>query len=209
MWKYKNIIIFWFVFSALWGIYRLFAFPEFFSEVVAKPIIWLGVTLYFLSKSVIPASVAQDLKINYSQTKPIWKVLFLPAVFIVLYFFLINFTQIEYREFSLFFLLLTVTINFSTGIVEEFVYRGILYVWFLKNTDEISAFIFVQILFLLGHLPTLIINSSSFSSALIHAFFIVLIGALHTVVFRVTKSIYASSLTHGIWNSLVYYFLLS
>lgn len=207
--KYKNIFLWWLTFSAIWGVYRLFDFPEFFSEVIAKPIVWLGITLLFFMRGFIPQKVFIDLKTNYTHLKPIWKVILLPSLFIILYFVLINFRQIKTPDFSILFLTSTLVTNFLTGIVEEIIYRGILYVWLLQKTDEITAFVLVQILFVLGHVPTLILNSDSLSAGLVHAFFIILIGTFHTLIFRLTKSIYASSVTHGIWNSLAYYFLLS
>ena len=207
--KYQNLLIWWLTLSALWGAYRLFPFPEFLSEIVAKPVIWLGITLFFFWKKLIPLDTIKDFKENYTQTKPTWKVFLLPALFIFVYFFTINFRQIKIPEFSLLLVIVTLIINFSTGLVEEIIYRGILYVWLLRKTDEVTAFLFVQVLFLLAHVPTLVINSKSLSAAMVQAFFILLLGALHTLVFRFTKSIYASTLTHGVWNSLVYYLLLS
>lgn len=205
---YKKLLTFWFAISATWGLYRLLDLPEFFSEVIAKPAIWLGITALFVMIGFIPIKVIETLKSDFTSTRPIWKIFLLPALFIVFYFYLINFRQVGYPEFSLSVLLLTLIINFSTGIVEEIVYRGFLYVWLLQKTHEVSAFFIVQVLFLLAHVPILFLSSGSAAETITRVLFILILGAIHTTVFRLTKSIYASSLTHGIWNSLVYFFLL-
>jgi membrane protease YdiL (CAAX protease family) len=205
---YLKLFLWWLCFSSLWGIYRTFHLPEFVSEVVAKPVIWLGITGLFFYFHLIPQAVLTDLKQNHLTTKPMWKTLLFPLFAIAGYFLLINFRQIQLPPFSFSLLFLTIVINFSTGIVEEVVYRGVMYVWLLRHTSEAKAFGIVQVLFLLGHVPTLVLNSASVGEAATHAVFILLGGALHTVFFRLTKSLYASSVTHGTWNSLAHYFLL-
>lgn len=208
--KFFPILLWWFVLSACWALYRVlpFSLPESFSEIIAKPIIWLGVTALFLWKRIIPAEVLIDLKKNYLQTKPLLFVFFAPLLFTIVYFFVVNFRLVIIPEFSLFIILSTVIINFATGITEEIVYRGVVYVWLLQRTNELTAFAIVQVLFLLAHAPILILNSASVSAALTHVFFIVLLGGVYTMFFRFTKSLYASSISHGTWNSLLYYFLL-
>ena len=206
--KLLPLFIWWFCLSCLWGIYRLFGLPESVSEVIAKPLIWVGTTLLFFRWKKIPQAVSADLRKNYLTTKPFAQIFVLPLLFIVGYFFLVNFQSLHKISWDWSLLGLGLVVNFSTGIVEEYIYRGVMYVWLLKQTDEISAFGIVQLLFLLGHLPTLLLRSESLEAGLIHAFFIVLIGALHTIIFRITKSLYASTLAHGVWNTLVYYFLI-
>ncbi len=205
---YKNLLIWWLAISVSWGIYRLFELPEFFSEVVAKPVIWIGATCLFLGMGLIPKKVLDDLKNSYSTTRPFWKIFLLPSLFIAVYFYLINFRQVVVPDFSYTLVATGLIINFATAVVEEIVYRGFLYVWLLQKTNEIVSFLVVQVLFLLAHVPILAMSSGTVMETVTRVVFILIMGAIHTTVFRVTKSIYASSLTHGIWNSLVYYFLL-
>lgn len=176
----RSLLFWWLVFSSIWGIFRLLNTPEYVSELIVKPIIWLGITSIFIWLNIIPATVLNSLKHKYLQTKPFLNVFVLPTIFIIIYFFFINFRVIEMRSFSWWILLTTLVINFATGVVEEIVYRGIMYVWLLEKKGEVMAFILVQVLFLFGHLPTLIINSHSLATALSHAFFIVLLGSIHT-----------------------------
>ncbi|MFZ1721755.1 MAG: hypothetical protein WAU07_04580, partial [Microgenomates group bacterium] len=87
----KKVFIWWIVLTAFWTAYRLFTFPELFTEVIAKPIIWLGITFIFLSFGLIPKKTLVDLKTYYLQIRPLWKIITLPALFVTLYFFLINY----------------------------------------------------------------------------------------------------------------------
>lgn len=204
----KKLVLWWMVLSVVWGLYRLLGWPEFVSEVVLKPVIWLGFAFICFKVGVIPQSILTLLRKQYSETRPFWKVFLLPALFTIGYFFLIRFGQISFPPFSLLFLVTAISINFSTGVVEELVYRGVLYLWLLKELSEAKAFVLVQVLFLLAHVPILVISSDFGVGMFVRAFFIVLMSVVYTLVFRLTKSVYASSLVHGIWNTLIYYFLL-
>lgn len=211
--KLLPILFWWLVLSAFWGIFRLFESTEFISELIAKPIIWLGITFLFLKLRIIPQDVTSELKSDYLTKKPILKIVVLPIIAITLYFVLINFRALSFVQFkflpaSIYLLTLTFVINFATAIIEEIIYRGIMYVWLMQKTNEIIAFILVQFLFLLGHLPILILSSDSVSSALIRSFFILLLGSIHTGIFRINKSLYSSILSHGAWNTFVGLLLL-
>ncbi|PIY80855.1 MAG: hypothetical protein COY80_00760 [Candidatus Pacebacteria bacterium CG_4_10_14_0_8_um_filter_42_14] len=206
---FRKLLLWWLSFTLIWGLFRLLNPSEVVSELLAKPVIWLGIMLIGFKIGLLPRQIIIDLKEKYLQTKPVLTTLILPALSITFYFLLINFRSVSIPQISFFSLVTILLINFATGIVEEVVYRGILYVWLLKNASELTSFLLVQLLFLIGHLPILIIHSDSFESSLTRALFIVLIGSAHTLVFRFTKSLYASSLTHGIWNSLVNLFMLS
>lgn len=198
----------WFTFSFLWAIFRQFSFNELISELIAKPIIWLGPIIIFFKLGITPNSVIKDFQTRFLTTRPFWKIFLLPLFFAIFYFPLTNFRNIHIPEFVLSSLLLTVIINFSTAIVEEIVYRGVIFTWTLSIVGSIKAMVFTQILFLLGHIPILIINHQNFASTLSHAFFIVLLGLIETIFYYHNKSIYSAIIMHGVWNSLVYYFVL-
>ncbi|NCO12117.1 MAG: hypothetical protein COZ34_04070 [Candidatus Pacebacteria bacterium CG_4_10_14_3_um_filter_34_15] len=212
--KILPILLWWLVLSILWGIFRLFDSTEIIFELIAKPIIWLGITALFLKIKVIPKDVLSDLKNFYLTKKPILKIVVLPIIAITFYFILINFRQLSFIQFkftlsTIYLLISSIIINFSTAIVEETIYRGIMYIWLLRKTNEVIAFILVQVLFLLGHLPILLLTSNSVSDTLIRSFFILLLGSIHTGIFRLNKSLYSSILSHGVWNTLIAVLLLS
>lgn len=207
--KLLPLLLWWLTLSITWGIFRLFESTEIVSELIAKPLIWLGITGLFLNINVIPQKVVSDLKSKYLTQKPFLQIFLLPIIGITIYFFLMNFTQIKTLSFNPSFLLIGIIVNFSTGAIEELVYRGFMYVWLLDKTNEVTAFILIQILFTLGHIPILILTADSLNNALTRVFFILLLGSIHTGIFRINKSLYSSSLSHGVWNTLVYYFLLN
>lgn len=203
-----SLLGWWFAFSSIWGLFRLLQPQEVVSELIAKPIIWLGITALFFQLKLIPYQVIDHLKHFYLTKRPVGTTFIAPLLFTLLYFLTINFRIIKIPLFTPELVGLAILINFATGIVEEITYRGVLYVWLLQTKNEFLAFILVQLLFLLGHIPTLLINSDNLATGLTHAFFIILLGSVHTLIFRLTKSLYASSLSHGLWNTLVYLLLL-
>ncbi len=211
--KILPVLLWWLALSLIWGIFRLFESTEFISELIAKPIIWLGFSAILFKLKLIPESVINDLKSFYLTKKPFFKIVILPIIAMLLYFILINFRQLAVIKFELapvaiFLLILTVVINFATAIIEEIIYRGIMYVWLLQKTNEVISFLLVQLLFLLGHLPILLLTSDSISSALVRSFFILLLGSIHTGIFRLNKSLYSSIISHGVWNTLIGILLL-
>ncbi len=207
--KYFPVFVWWCGFVVAWSVYRSFQVDsEVLSELLVKPILWLGSIAVAVRWRLLPVEVLKKLRIEFLRTKPMWLVFLLPFIGILGYFFAINAKSVLFPEFSIVSLMFAVIVNFSTGLVEEVTYRGVLYVWLLSITDELSAFLLVQGMFVVAHIPTLYLNSDSLQSGLVHIFFIVLIGAVHTGVFRATKSLYASVVTHGTWNTLVHYLLV-
>jgi membrane protease YdiL (CAAX protease family) len=204
----RNLLLTWGVMTVVWGIYRLAQLPELINEVFAKPALWLGIILAAYKLGLIPLQVFQDLRKKYLQHRDVLRIFLVPMLGIAFYFVLVNLPRIHWQTGSLHLLPAMILMNFMTGVVEEVVYRGIFYVWLLKIKSEIFAFCLVQLLFLLAHIPTLILRSPSTQDAIIHAFFILLLGAIHTAIFRLTKSLFASSLAHGTWNTLTQYFLI-
>ncbi len=199
----------WLGLVAVWFVYRSLPIEsELFSEVVAKPIVWLGSVYIGLRLRIIPASVFRTLKSEFLRSKPWWLIFAVPFFGIVGYFFLINSRSIVVPDFSAVVVATVMMINVMTGFVEEFVYRGVLFLWLRQMFGEYAAFGMVQLLFVMAHLPVLYVRAVSLEAALVQLFFVMLIGTIHTVVFRATKSLYASTVTHGAWNTLVHIFLV-
>lgn len=199
----------WLTFTLVWAGYRLVDTPEWLSELIAKPVIWLGITALFWWRGLIPQRVVTETKTHFLHLRPIWKTVLFPGLFIPAYFLLINWSQLRLPHWSWGLLISAVSINLATAIVEEAIYRGVLYVWILQLTTEVKAFSLVQVLFLAAHLPTLLLHSGSVTAALVHTLFIVLLGAIYTIIFRWTKSLLTATIAHGMWNSLAYILLLA
>lgn len=201
-------LAFWiFSFSALWALFRTLTVSEAVSELIAKPLIWLGITAIFIQLGVIPARVIRTLRSRYLSFQPAWKTILLPVLIVTGYFAIVNFRLLHIPSLSLVTVVVTLCINFMTALVEESLYRGILYVWLLQLTSEFKAFIIVQILFLCAHIPILL-QSGSAIEIYSRIIFIVILGVFYSFFFRSSKSLYASVLAHGVWNSLNAFFLL-
>jgi membrane protease YdiL (CAAX protease family) len=202
-------ILIWFVFfNLIWAGVRLFHPSEVVSELIAKPLVFLGSIFLFYKLRIIPDSIFSNIKKNYLTFSPFWKIFLVPAVFTIVYFYLTNFRIISVPQFTFMTFFYSIIVNFSTAIVEEITYRGVLYVWLKENFGEVFSFVGVQIFFLLGHVATLTLNSQNTAALLSHVFFIILLSIIHTIIFRFNKSLFSSITSHGIWNTFVYYFLL-
>lgn len=206
----KPIFLWWFILTCVWGGFRALKIEsEVVSEIIVKPLVWVSSVLLAVRFNVLPRSVLQLLWQQHVKVRPLWKTMLVPFIGISVYFFAINYGKIYYHSVEWLGLMQSILVNFSTGIVEEFVYRGVLYVWLLGLVDELTAFVIVQLLFLFSHVPILLIRSPSLSAALTQVFFIVLIGAIHTLIFRWSRSVVASSISHGTWNTLAHALLSS
>ncbi len=89
---------------------------------------------------------------------------------------------------------------FSTVIVgfcEEFIYRGVITVYFLKNTNKIFTIISVSILFAFGHLNY---------SGLLPYLTAVTMGVVTTLFVLETRSLYISIGLHCGWNFIYFIF---
>jgi len=201
--KYRVMLLWFLCIFVSWSIYRLFDFPEEVTEIVAKSLIWIGLTTLFILKQWMPRAVIASLKNDFLHIFPLWKII-LPSLLVLAYFLIIYLSEIHLSNLTISLTLMALLVNVPTAIVEEFVFRGVLYVWMLQKTNEVRAFIIVQMLFYAIHVPILITEFVSLPSLLTRTFFIVFMGAIYTLIFRTTKSLYASILAHGLWNSLVY-----
>jgi membrane protease YdiL (CAAX protease family) len=77
------------------------------------------------------------------------------------------------------------------GITEEFIYRGVLFSYFISNSNVLFSVIFISVIFSLGH-----VNYSGFLPFL--TAFMMSIVSIQLLV--LTKSLYASVGMHSSWN---------
>jgi membrane protease YdiL (CAAX protease family) len=200
MQKLKSPVIFVLTLTVVWGLIRLLKLPEFTSEIIAKPVVWLGITLAFFWFKQIPTSVLRLLRTQFLTSTPVWKTILLPLLGMLAFSLLFNFRNQNLASLAMQTVIFTLVINFATALVEEFVFRGVLYVWLLQLTSELRAFLFVQAGFLVIHLAMLFTTTTTVSQFLVRVYFIVFFSVIHTLVFRVNKSLQSSTVTHGVWN---------
>lgn len=200
--KLTTPVIFILSLSLIWGLIRLLQLPEFISEIIIKPVVWLGVTAVFVWRKYIPSGVLRLLKTQFLSTIPVWKTILVPLFGMLAFSLAINLRDANLATLTLQTIMSALVVNLSTAVVEEFVFRGVLYVWLLELTSELKAFLLVQVGFLLIHFAMLFTTSTTLSQFLVHAYFIVFFSIVHTLVFRINKSLHSSIITHGVWNSI-------
>lgn len=198
--RLKPIILFVLTLTIVWSLIRLVTIPELLAELVIKPVVWLGITAIFFYFKIIPQTVLRTIRTQFLTLTPVLKTILLPLLGMLAAAVLINFRGFSLPALSPEILLLALVTNFSTAIIEEAIFRGVLYVWLLKTTDELTAFLLVQAAFLMIHGVQLLTHSTSIAQFAVHAYVIVIFSVIHTAVFRLNKSLYSAILTHGVWN---------
>lgn len=188
----------------LWLLYRLyFSFPEWLDEFVAKPILWIAPLLVLQGN--IFTGIQKNLKLNTSQN--IKRGLFAGFAYFTLFTLLSRFTNLPSVNpdgYTFVQLVLQVLIAFSTGFIEEIVFRThILEKSLLIFHDSIIANSFTSFLFAAIHLPIIIfVYKYPVSQALPYLLLLFLSGFIYGLVYLKNKSLIASTMTHAVWNFL-------
>lgn len=189
----------------LWTGYRIFfRLPEWVDEFVAKPILWL-IPLFFLRKKIVNNTL-KSLRINIS-----YNILFGLSVGILYFFLYTLFLSFQFglptlnpMHFSLKGMYLQLIIAFSTGLIEELVFRR----YFLEEAllffnDRIISNSFVTLLFTLIHLPIIIfVYKYSLAETISYLSLLFISGFMYGLVYLHKKSLLASTMTHAAWNFL-------
>lgn len=193
---------YWLVIFLIWSPVRLFLnLSDVYTEILLKPLLWLSPLFYFWYAS-IPATVKRELKTSLLRFQPILLTVFLPVIGTALYAIFMNLGKLQQSSFSLQTVLGVFGISAATAIVEEIVFRGILFNWLKTQYQEIKALLLTQVLFLCMHIPVLFQQRSNPSALLIHLLMILVMGLAYTLIYRQTRSLPASILSHTTWNTM-------
>lgn len=194
----RRIFSLYLIIFVLWTGYRIiFRLPEWVDEFVAKPIVWLT-PLLFLRKDTF-GNTLKSLKINISHN-----ILFGLSIGILYFCAYILFFSANPTHFSLKGIYLQLIIAFSTGFIEELVFRR----YFLEEAllffnDRIISNSFVTLLFTLIHLPIIIfVYRYSLAETLSYLSLLTISGFIYGLVYLHRKSLLASTMTHAAWNFL-------
>lgn len=203
-----QLLLWWLTMTLLWAIVRLRPWPDVYSEFLFKPFVWWGVLALFIWRRWVPTWSITQLRQLFIVQPPI-KMVAAPALFALVYFSLMNWRYLALDRLSDFGPIIVVIFatSLATALVEEVVFRGYLYTQLLKQTNELLAFLLVQVLFVLIHVPSLV-YATSLVDVGIRVFFIVVMSSTYTGIFRTTNSLVAASTAHTVWNFLVALFLL-
>ncbi len=194
-----------FVFLLLaWGFYRfLFQLPEEVEELLVKPILWLGATLYFVRKEKAALS---SLGITGQRLFPaIYFALALGIIFAI-EAVVVNFVKYGGLEFAANLgdktLLLALGLSFATAVSEEVTFRGFLFtrIWQVTQ-NEILANLITSVGWVVIHLPvTIFVLKLSLVDILLRMFLTFLFGMGSAFVMARTKNVFSSILLHVLWE---------
>lgn len=190
----------------VWGLYRyFFRFPEWVDELIFKNVIMLFPMLFvvkFLERRSL-ASVGFSNK-NFLRN-------FLIGLGIGIFLVIEEVLSWRVRNGSTIFnpnnlsgytLLLNIFLPFITSFIEETVYRGYLLNRLLKMyNSQVIAVGISTVFFVAAHIPLFIfILHYSSHDLLIGSILLIELSIVNSIIFLYTKTITASTVTHGIWN---------
>lgn len=202
----KSSLILYLLIFTLWTLYRyFFHFPEWADEFIYKPLIMFLPVLFFIK--IFEKNSLESIGIT---NKKLIKNVLIGLIAGILISFEVILTnqfkngQVTFNPDNLtgISLLIALLIPFSTGFVEEAVFRGFFMNRFWqKFNNEIAANLLSTILFVCLHLPILIfiqkLSTFDFSISLIQLF---VLGAFNGFIFARTRTIVAPVISHSLWN---------
>jgi membrane protease YdiL (CAAX protease family) len=194
--------IYWMIIFVVWSFVRTFLnLSDFYTEVLLKPLLWLSPLFYFWYSS-FPSQAKKRLQISLLHFDPLRYTVVLPILGTLLYAGVMNVSKIHHPTASVSTFLGVIGISLATAIVEEIVFRGILLNWLENLYPQMQAFLITQMLFLLIHTAVLFQQIATPIALIIHILMIIIMGAAYTLIYRQTKSLPASSLSHTTWNAM-------
>lgn len=188
----------------VWLGYRLFfKNSEFIEEVILKPIIFIGPVLLYLQKYETVSKETLGLRTLSWKQFLLWGGLF--SLFLASENIVVSLTRgvaIDVTRYTTSFIGVNLLISFATGISEEVLYRGFLMerIWNVTK-NEVVANIGSTFLFMFGHVGVALFQFHyrgwDLTTYLLLMF---AIGSTQGFIYGRTRSIYASTLAHTIWN---------
>jgi len=197
----KKLFVSYGVIVILWTFYRLFFhLPEWADELIAKPILWLT-----------PLGVTGNLsfKLLYNQLKKTGSYnIIIGLIGGISYFTLF---RIVTRQLSILVipgltvsaLFLNIVIVSATGLIEEMVFRLVLFEQLSRTMDALSAVLLTTLLFVGIHLPIMLFSYHyTFVQIIWYSMILAVSSLVYTGVYLHKRSVGSAALTHAIWNLL-------
>lgn len=203
--KLIPVFLLWAGITLVWALYRaFFSLPELFEEIILKPLIFITPLIFYLQSQKILNR--EHLGLRVPQLKPflIWGVgfgLFLIfEMLVTTYFKNGSFTQ--KRDWTTILFIAFAIESFLTAFSEEILYRGFILqkLWEVWTGGYLANFI-TALLFMVGHLglALLVLRYSGLQLG-IYLFSMFILGYANGFIFKKTRSVYASTFFHGLWN---------
>lgn len=204
----------WAIILIIWAVYRAkFKLPEWFDELVAKPLVFILPVYYYIKKferkSFFPAL---DLKLKFVGKDII--VAFVIGGIFFLSAILANFIKFKrlvffQQMFNIQDLLTMILLALATGVSEEILSRGFILKRLYEESKNIyTSSFFSSILFFFLHVPILFTNLK-LSGNLLLMFLAtdIILSLVNSFVFLERKNLVAPILIHAFYNLSIIFFL--
>jgi len=197
----------WAMILIVWAIYRAnFHLPEWFDELIAKPLVFVLPVWWFIVKKENRSFAAAV----YLKSKKIWQDILLglgigiifAASAILANYFKFNKLIFSLKDASWDTVLRVIFLALATGFSEEILSRGfVLKRLYDESHNILSASFFASILFFFLHVPILFTNPKMFGSTLlIFMTTDLLLSLINSFVFLERKSLFLPILIHAFYN---------
>lgn len=195
--------ILWLLILVIWIVYRkIGGMPEYFEELVLKPLIFIGPLLVWLATKNKFKRKSLGLVMTNHKKILIWGLVL--GVFLALENIIIRkfyWHDPVLLKFSLIPISLALTISLATAFSEEILYRGFLLQRMLKIWQPVLAIVVNALLFAIGHLGLALSKPDYRSEDLAgYLIFIFVSGIINSLIYERTRSVYASIAAHALWN---------
>ncbi len=203
--KIFRLTILWLVSVVIWSLYRYFfrTTPELFEELFLKPIVFVGLTLWFLSQNGHITAGSMGFRGENKKQIILWGGGF--GLFLVLESIIVE-VLIKRGQFilpnNLLSIIILLTIPIATAISEEILYRGLIMeqLWQQLN-NEWTANLISTLLFIISHIAQGIFMLHYGDAELLKYFLLMgILGFADGFIYQQTRSIYATVIFHSAWN---------
>jgi len=207
----------WAVILIVWSFYRsLLVMPEWFDEIIAKPIVFILPVYYFITR-IEKKDYLAEIGIVFKMKKIISDIaysffaafLFLTAAFVALYLTNNNFLD-KLNLFQEKSLAMVFVLALFAGITEESLSRGfVLKKLYEESRNGFSAVFLSSVLFFIIHIPVLFSNARINGSVLLGLMLTnFILGVINGLVFLQRKSLIPSIVIHVVYGLTVSLFFL-
>lgn len=202
--KLVPVILIWLIVIVVWGAYRqFFRLPEWVEEIFFKPLIFVGPVIWYMARFEKLTPPALGLRTQNAQKILLWGAGF--GLFLVAENFGIWLLKGRGINLSLLTgntILISTIISLATAISEEILYRGFLLerMWQRLDREHLANGI-TAVLFMLGHVGNGVLTLGYRGQELAtYLLLILVVGFAQGFVYGRTRSVYASGITHTLWN---------
>lgn len=182
-------------------------FTNYYLQLISNAVVYIGATILlggFFSKKVLKMDL-DEIGLSFKNLRWKWIVVAvaLPVCVLLFYVLFTSGTVVKNEERNLFdtILFAVIGVGLPAGIVEEFIFRGIVFRYMKKTLGTIAAIVVPAVLFASLH----IMNMQQFD--ILDLILLILAGSsvaiMFTLIALTSESIWPGALVHAVWNVLI------